>query len=134
SRSTIGTRWSPSSAAASMASSAGRSGVASPSIQSTSRRVGSQPRSYFIGALPSPPASDEQSGAEVQAGGQDRPGRDRPDVDVEEARRRFQRARAARLRRRPGDDEREDQPDDQPQPDEERPGAGEDRERPAAAG
>ena len=105
-------------AAASIAASAGRQRAPrSTSIQSRSVSSGIQPRSL----LPSV-ASYEQAGAEIEAGGQDRPGRDRADVDVQQAGRGFHRPGARGLdrgpaRRRAG----RPSPTMQPQPDEQRP-------------
>ena len=73
--------------------------------------------------------SYQQSGTEIEARRQDRPGRDRSDVDVQQARSPTPSTRPGRLDRGPGHDQREDQPDDQAQPDEQRPWPDERRER-----
>ena len=67
-------------------------------------------------------------------GSEDRPSRDRADVDVQQPGRRFHRARPRGLDGGPRHDQREDQPDDQSQPDEQGPRSGQRAERPPAAG
>src|SRR5438552_15432506 len=120
-------------AAASIAARASGSGPASPSIQSSSVAPGSQERSRFIGAPSTASTSYEQPRPEIEPRREDRPGRDRSDVDVEQPGRRFHRSAPRRLDRGPGHDEREQQPDDQAKPDEERPRPDENGKRTAAS-
>src|SRR4051794_35232390 len=98
-------------AAVSIAASALPTGALIDSIQSRSVASGIQFRSFL--AIRS---SYEQPRAEIQPRGQDRPRRDRADVDIQQAGRGLHGSGSGSLDGGPADRERERQPDDQTEP------------------